>query len=136
MKKIVIAIALAVTTMSASAVQCIVNMKNGTSYNRNQTNCVTTQYANALPIGKQIKNLAIIAGVAYLLMSVVDHKKADRLMNSFNGEDEGPIEYIPFEGQQVTSVPDKALTEVVTPKGPTCSPGLWGRFEGDRWVCN
>jgi hypothetical protein len=131
MKKIVIAVALTLSAMSASAVQCIVNMKNGTSYERNQTRCVTTQYAGALPVAKQFRNVAILLGVTYLVTKMVDSKKAEGLRNSFTGEDEGPIEYVPFEGQPV-----QAVSEISTPKGPTCSPGLWGRYEGERWVCN
>jgi hypothetical protein len=127
MKKILIAVVLTLSAMSASAVQCIVNMKSGKSYERNQTNCVTTQYAGALPIAKQLKNVAIVVGVAYLITRMVDTKTADSLKNSFTGEDEGPIEYVPFEGQPVVEVASKV---------PTCSPGLWGRYENNRWVCN
>ena len=129
MKKIVVGLLIAVASMSASAVQCIVNMKNGTQYVRNQTNCVTTQYASTLPTHKLIRNAVILAGVTYLIMKATETKKTG-LKNSFTGEDEGEIEYIPFEGQQPTE--EKV---VVNEQRLTCPAGLFGFQEGDRIVC-
>jgi hypothetical protein len=81
MKKIVIALGLAFAGFSAHAnVQCIVNMANGTSYVRNQTNCVTTKFAHTSPLVKVLGRAVLLYGVFELIKwGIEKHREAQAL---------------------------------------------------------
>ena len=89
MKKIIAGAILATACFSANAAQCIVNMKNGTSYIRNQTSCVTTQYAGGNNIGK-LATAVVVAGAVLWFLKYINEESnnlastADEIVASKN----------------------------------------------------